>query len=148
MRRCISLTFVCLWVFPVLAQDRPSARHLDALQGTWQCVSSETKGEARPFDVVQRLKLVISGKDVTWYGDGKEYLKATIVFLDAGASPREITMQFSFPDDAKGKQAPLIYSLTGNILVTCGHIDGRRPNEFSTTSEKGSLHLDVWRKVN
>jgi uncharacterized protein (TIGR03067 family) len=148
MRGGVTLTVLCVLGWPATAQDEAPNKDLKALQGAWQLVSSETKGEPRPFEGVQRIRLVISEKKMTWSEDGKVYFEAEIVSIDSSKSPKEITFRFSYPDDTKGKNAPSIYSLTGNILITCGHMDGTRPTEFSTTSEKGAFHLDVWRKVN
>ena len=142
------LTVTCMLGLPALAQVKGADKDLKALQGTWQCVSSETEGEARSFEVVQRLQLMIAEKQMIWYDGGKVLVKAEILAIDSSKSPPELTFQFTYPDEPKDKKTPSIYSLIGNILITCGHVDGRRPTEFSSTSEKGALHLDVWRKMN
>ena len=116
-----------------------------ALQGTWQCVSSEIDGEKQPDDEVKPYTLVFDGEKMTVNKAGERVMKGSVK-LDPAQSPRHIDFKLeenpNNPDDV-GKTLPGIYELSGDELKWCFTLPDRseRPKDFKT--EAGSSRVSA-----
>jgi len=116
-----------------------------ALQGTWQCVSSEMDGEKQPDDEVKPYTLVFDGEKLTVNKAGERIMKGSVK-LDPAQSPRHIDFKLeenpNNPDDV-GKTLPGIYEVKGEELKWCFTLPDRseRPKDFKT--EAGSSRVSA-----
>ena len=119
----------------------------DKLQGTWQMVSAERKGQPMPGFETQ--KLVIEGDTLTFkQGDG--VLFEGKITLDPSKQPKTLDMELI--EDAqghhKGEVSQGIYAVEGGTLKWCNASPGEpdRPREFSTNEEKNHMLVALTRE--
>ena len=123
------------------AADEKTTSDNKALQGTWQAVSAEGNGEARPEDEAKELKVVFEGDEVFAVKPTGEEPRVKFK-LDASKKPKTIDL-ISIEGPDKGKTAAGIYSLKNGQLRVCINMFGKdttqRPKKFKTQAGDGTV---------
>jgi uncharacterized protein (TIGR03067 family) len=131
MRYVVSTIAVCCFLLATnAAQDDPSKKDLDSLQGVWQCVSIDfAKKDNPPEDFVKKVRLTFKGTTGTFtFPDRTEEFT---IKLDAAKKPKAIDLAIQTGGE-KGKTIPSIYALDGDSLKLCAPNKGgiERPTDF------------------
>jgi len=132
------------------AQDDAGKKELKKFQGTWQVVSAQDSGNPVPEEVVQNLKIVIKGKQLTLKGVEdliQKFGKITLT-IDPATTPKIIDFKIEAGSE-KGNSFEGIYELKGKQLKICSATvsGGNRPNEFKAESGSNRV-LFVLKRAN
>ncbi len=125
------------------AEEGASRREMERLQGTWQFVTWEVQGVAKPTEEVAQYTAVLKGD--LWTVSKGDKIAAQVVFrVDPTKTPK--TMDFIDINRARNMRG--IYSLEGDTLRFCDRDveKGDRPSQFATTPESG-LVMVVLRRL-
>ncbi len=115
-------------------------RELAGLQGTWELVSMEIKGNSIPVERMPGRIALIEGTTFTDRNATKIFGKGKIR-VDSSGSPKRIDAEFSEGPPA-GKTTLAIYELEKETLKACAAEPGEpRPTKFTT--KEGSGHMLV-----
>jgi uncharacterized protein (TIGR03067 family) len=127
---------------PARANDDKAERdkkELAALQGTWKLIFHEEEGkevsdDAGQLYTIEQQKITVKrGNEVVVEGDLK---------LDASANPPHLDWAYT-----SGTNELTIYIRAGNLLIQCGHRDGKtRPKEFASGTADGGAYLIVLKR--
>jgi len=137
--RVLNILVACFFTAAIAAADDKTAKDTKELQGSWQAVSLEANGEARPDDEAKELQIVFKGDEIfAVKPTGEEpHLKFK---LDPGKTPKAIDLIHIEGSD-KGKTAAGIYCLKDGRLRVCINIFGQdttqRPKQFKTQAGTG-----------
>jgi uncharacterized protein (TIGR03067 family) len=139
---------ICLLLFLGLpsafagAENDPSAKDLEAMQGDWAVIEYVVDGIKSEDDNAQSLFRTIKGNHYTVFLFDKPLGSGTIK-LDATRMPKTID---SIPDKMPGKPFLGIYEIDGNRVKVCYAPPGKdRPTELA--SKKGSEHtFMIWER--
>jgi uncharacterized protein (TIGR03067 family) len=143
----LSALLVGMFFMAAGAADDGKAGEADraALQGTWQCTSSEMDGDKQPDDEVKPYQVSVSGDKLTVTKSGSTVIKGTMTLASA-EKPRQLDLKIE--EDANnadnvGKTMVGIYELKGDDLKWCFTLPDRseRPKEFK--SEQGSSRINA-----
>jgi uncharacterized protein (TIGR03067 family) len=139
MLRLFTLTAVFVVFLRVaFAQDAAAKKELKKFQGTWQVVSSEENGKPTPDEIVQNLKIVIKGDQLTLKGVEdllQKFAKIKIV-VDPSTMPKLVDFKIEAGSE-KDNTFEGIYEFKDKQLKICtSTINGNRPSEFA--SKEGS----------
>ncbi len=129
------------WVlaFGVLVWAAGSARADDKanLQGAWLVEKGIEDGVEMPAKEREKLKVEFKGDKILLHED--KMVETDGFHLDAGKSPKAIDV---IPEKKDEKPLLGIYQLEGDILKLCfSHQGQKRPGEFASTKESGTLLL-------
>jgi uncharacterized protein (TIGR03067 family) len=116
---------------------------LKRLQGTWNILTIEVKGQKAPDDSLKTYHptMIFNGKQAI-FKSGIDTDKQMIIQLD----PTQVTKQIDFIDEKKQIEKG-IYNLDDDLLTICFASPGEsRPTEFATTPEK-SIWLIMLRRA-
>ena len=137
--RVLNILAVCLFTAAIAAADDKTANDNKGLQGSWQAVSLEANGEARPDDEAKELQIVFKGDEVFAVKPKGEdpHLKFKV---DTSQTPKTIDL-IQIQGSDKGKTAAGIYCLKDGRLQVCINIFGQdtaqRPKDFKTQPGTG-----------
>jgi uncharacterized protein (TIGR03067 family) len=118
----------------ILAQDKA----LKELEGTYKVTSLEKAGKTAPKDLVESMKVVFKGEDLT-IKVGDEEKKAKIK-VDSSKTPNTIDITPSEGPE-KGKSFPGIYKMEKGELTITFTEKGDRPKEFKVEGESMLIKL-------
>jgi uncharacterized protein (TIGR03067 family) len=132
MMRSSVLALALVSVGVASAQD-DGKKELKKLQGTWQVVSAQENGKPVPDEVVQNLKLVVKGKQLTLKGVEnliEKFGKITLT-VDPATTPKIIDFKVESGSEKDNKYEG-IYELKGGEWKICSATvsGGNRPGEF------------------
>lgn len=138
----VALTAIALCSFgAALAQDDAAKKELAKFAGAWDIVRGVENGEASSDNLVQNLKFIFKGNQLTFLGDEgimKRVEKITIK-IDPGTTPRCVDLHV-VAGSKKDLLLEGIYEWKGDELRLCiSHEPGNRPLEFD--SKAGSNRL-------
>src|SRR5262245_54085172 len=132
--RLLAMSTLVLLVGGALAQDDAAKKELAKLQGPWRVVSAEENKEAVPNEIVENLKFVIKGDELTLAGVEnivKKVAKVKLV-VDPSTTPKTIDFKIEAGSE-KGTTVEGIYELKDDELRFCAcTVGGNRPQEFAT----------------
>jgi uncharacterized protein (TIGR03067 family) len=136
MRACVLVaSSVALIITATLsAQEDAVKKELAKLEGTWSIVSAEENKEAVPADIVNELKFVFKGSELTLKGVERIINKVAKVKIkiDPGTTPKTIDFTIEAGSE-KGSVIEGIYELKGDDLKVCAQtVERNRPTEFAT----------------
>jgi len=118
-------------------------KEVAGLQGTWQCRGSESNGKDDGADGARAWTLAFGKEKAVYKRNGEAFAEGDLV-VDPEKAPKHLTL--SFP--AKGQTDVMIFLRVGDVLILCGHRDGKtRPAQFETGTEQGGAFLSVWERV-
>jgi uncharacterized protein (TIGR03067 family) len=131
---------------PLLRGGQP-AKDKEALQGTWQMVEMQYKGEAGPMEIVDSSKVVFKGDKMDLHF-GKEEPRQFTFKLDPAKTPKHIDMT-AVNGPFKGTTGLSIYRLNKDTftLVISNRPNDPRPTEFKAP-EGSILAVMTFKKVN
>lgn len=143
--RNISLFAVVLGVAFVganfaLGDDAEAAKkELKALEGNWQLKRQEGGGSLTPKLVVERLRIVIDGEEMSWYIGNPAANQTADLKVDPSQNPKTIDAEIT-SGSAKDKIMLGIYKLDKDTLEICWGKPGsdRRPTKFTTRPSVGA----------
>ncbi len=125
-------------------KDSDARKERERLAGTWQVVTMENDGARTAAADVKQLRVIFTGKKLTWDRGEKERYDATYR-LDPAASPKTIDVTFLM-GPREGKTHKGVYQLKGNELKICWSASGQeRPRDF-TAGRKSSRTLLVLKR--
>ena len=127
---------------PKAPDKAPPKDDLKSLQGEWEMVSLEQRGQQAPAT----YRLTINGdKWLVGSVNGEAGAGASITFkIDQSKTPKAIDLTAKLGGEERMDQA--IYKLEGDIFTVCRDWKAIvRPTEFKTTEEGGTLA--VWKRV-
>jgi uncharacterized protein (TIGR03067 family) len=146
------LVGICLVAAGAAAADDKGGGEADskALQGTWQCVTSEIDGEKQSDDETKCYQLVFSGDKLTVTKNGSTVLKGAVT-LDPAHTPHGIDIKLEEDTENPGnvgKTMAGIYELKGDELKWCFTLPDRseRPKEFKTESGSSQVYATLKRE--
>jgi uncharacterized protein (TIGR03067 family) len=124
----------------VRAQDEAAKKELAKFQGVWELVSGEEEGQPAAEVIIQNLKIVIKGDQLTLQGDAGLIAKAAKVTIkvDPSTTPKCIDFKVDAGSE-KGLALEGIYEWKGNEVKICVHQGNDRPLQFETKA--GSKRL-------
>ncbi len=118
-------------------------KELAGLQGTWQCKAGESNGKDDGPDA-PKLWVVTFDKGKMIYKENGKVVAEGDLEIDATTSPKQITARFH----ALNQTDVMIFFRIGDVLVLCGHRDGKtRPTRFATGVKGGGAFLTAWERV-
>lgn len=118
-------------------------KELAGLQGTWQCKAGESNGKDDGRDA-PKLWVVVFDKNKMIYKENGKVVAEGDLEIDATKSPKHITARFT----TLNQTDVMIFFRVGDVLVLCGHRDGKtRPTQFATGTEGGGAFLTAWQRV-
>jgi uncharacterized protein (TIGR03067 family) len=125
------------------AQDDAVKKEHAKMDGAWQIVSGVENGKPSSDNLVQNLKFVFKGSQLTLAGDdiiAKRVGKAAVK-IDAATTPRCIDFELTVKGGAaEDRVLEGIYEWKGDELRICiSHQAGNRPSEFE--SKEGSQRV-------
>jgi uncharacterized protein (TIGR03067 family) len=117
------------------ADDDPTMKDLDAMQGTWKVVELSEKGEKVAAKETAPVEVVILATKMTFNDDGKFREEITLT-VDAKQNPKTLDMKYTKGGNT-GKMQTAIYAIEGDTLKICINEkkNGARPTEFTSTKE-------------
>jgi uncharacterized protein (TIGR03067 family) len=131
------LAIVCVGLLPlglVQAQDDAVKKEREKFQGEWKVASSEEDGRATPDFIVDNLKVVIKGDQITLKGVEdlmKKFGKVTLT-VDPATTPKIIDFKVEAGTEKNSKYEG-IYEFKGEELKICvSVVSGSRPDDFTT----------------
>lgn len=151
----IAALLVLLWFLRPLGHGRPQSVRMPAanppvmsaaareewekFEGTWEFVSMEVEGVAKPDADFKKYTAVLKGGQWTVY-EGTNIAAQTTVGLDPATTPKSIDL---IPAPDKGQIIHGIYLLEGDKLTVCDRDEdhGERPTEFATEPDSGLVLL-------
>lgn len=126
-------------------QHVSSAQNIDneKISGTWILESAELAGKKLPQDFVSSVSLIISG---TSYSSrvGKLSDKGTLK-LSPDSKPKEMDIT-STEGQNQGKTFPAIYELSGNSLMICYDLEGKKRPEAFRSFLGNQVFLAVYKR--
>lgn len=130
-----------VWVFAlglcIFAAGRTRADEKANLQGAWLVEKGIEDGVEMPAKEREKLKVEFKGDKILLYED--KMVETDGFRLDADKSPKAIDV---IPEKKDEKPLLGIYQLEGDILKLCfSHQGQKRPGEFASTKESGTLLL-------
>lgn len=146
-----------LWIFGTaaafFAADAPKTDAAKAdmakMQGTWQMVSAEIKGNKLPAEETAKITRVIKG-DKYEVRRGEQVLNQGSMTLDPGKKPKTIDAHIEVTDeDGKKKSVKIlgIYELDGDTMKTClASPEKDRPTDF-VSKDDNEQNVFVWKRV-
>jgi uncharacterized protein (TIGR03067 family) len=124
-----------------LAQDDAAKKELARMEGTWHIVSGVEKGKPSSDYLVQNLKFVFKGSQLTFQGDEliMEKVKKIAITIDPATNPKCIDLKVE-AGTMKDLLLEGIYECKGDELKLCVSEEaGNRPLEFE--SKEGSKRV-------
>jgi uncharacterized protein (TIGR03067 family) len=113
MRHAIGLTFMAALVLPVWADDKPAVD--EKLVGTWTLIKTGLPGSPEVVPLRDTSVTLDADGKATFRVKGKaDSVKTWRV--DAGRSPREITLVSVYADGQTSQPNTFIYRLDGDML--------------------------------
>ena len=118
----------------------------ERLQGTWQIIAAESKGEKVPAKDLGELFLIFDGDSIQVQEDKKKQDRYTFR-LNPERKPKQIDFSYT-KGPKKGRTDRAIYLFQGDRLTFCIQEDETkdRPKEFNTERET-ALFLVVLERV-
>lgn len=118
---------------------------VDALKGTWTCVSGVIDGKPLPDETARQLRLVLTD-DLYTTTRGDQTLFEGKYTLEPNTSPKRIDIRSEEGENA-GKSAQGIYKIEGDTHTICYTMPGHeRPKDFASAVGSGAF-LIVWKKA-
>jgi uncharacterized protein (TIGR03067 family) len=119
----------------------------DKLQGTWQVVGGEAKGQELPEEAVKALDFTMTIKGEKYTAKSTQEDEEGTIKLDPKKDPKTIEFHIESGKD-KGKKQLGIYALDGDTLKICAAKPGskERPKEIKTTAGDDFTVLVLKRK--
>lgn len=115
-----------------------------ALQGEWSMVSGSADGQPMPAQMLNQMKRICKGNEVTTTMAGRTFFKAKIT-IDPSKTPKTIDYEM-IEGFTKGKKQLGIYELDGDTFKSCfGKPDAERPTDFSSKPGDGRT-VSVWKR--
>jgi len=115
------------------------------LVGSWSCVSAKIDGNPLADETARQLRLTLTA-DRYKTERGDQVLFDSTYTLDTNKSPAQIDM-IGTEGDLKGKIAPGILKLDGDVLTMCYVMPGKeRPTAFDSQPQSGAF-LVVWKRA-
>jgi uncharacterized protein (TIGR03067 family) len=137
LRSALYIFVACFFTAAIAAADDKTANDTKELQGSWQVVSLEGNGEARPDDEAKELQIVFKGDEIFAVKPKGEDPRSKFK-VDSSKTPKTIDLR---PVAEKDKIVAGIYSLNNGQLKLCINIFGqdttKRPTEFKTHEGDG-----------
>jgi uncharacterized protein (TIGR03067 family) len=135
-------TFVVLMlaVPAILADDEdPNEQELKKLEGDWQVVRQEERGNLTPKPIIQNLRIVIEGNEMAWYIGNPASNQTADIKVDVKAKPWNIDAEVT-KGSAISKKMLGIYKLDKDTLEICWGETGseKRPKKFTTRPGVGA----------
>jgi uncharacterized protein (TIGR03067 family) len=130
-----------------VARPVPTPAGLEELKqfhGTWEFVSLEVSGDAKPDSDFKKYKVVF--EDDQWLvWEGTNLAAKTSIVLDPSATPKTLD---AFPPPGKGEPIHGIYRFAGDQLIICdrGESAGERPTDFTSEPNSGAV-LIVYKRL-
>lgn len=108
------------------------------LIGMWTCTSAVIDGRPVAEETVQQLRLTLTA-DRYKSERGDQVLFDSTYSVDFSKKPPQIDM-IGTEGELKGKSAPGIFQLDGNVLTLCYVMPGgARPTAFESQAQSGTL---------
>jgi RNA polymerase sigma factor (sigma-70 family) len=127
------------------ARARKATRVEEArpLEGTWQAVALELRGQPGPKEVVKGMKVVFTGDQMSTYRTGK-LIGTNAFWLQPGKRPAVMLLKAA-KGQGEGRTFQAIYELKGDRLRVCLNLDpdGPPPAEFRTGSGPGGSGAEL-----
>jgi uncharacterized protein (TIGR03067 family) len=120
--------------------DQSFKKELKLLEGNWKCTRVELSGRVLPEAIVKGERYVIEEKRLqTYWGETNKGGGATILKIDAKASPKTIDIEYTSGSN-RGKTLLGIYKLDkDNFEVAWGEPGAKkRPTKFTSKPGVGS----------
>jgi uncharacterized protein (TIGR03067 family) len=130
------------------AQKKEAGGDHEKIQGTWEVISFEQRGEKDSAEDIKGLQAQIT-KDKIAFTRGGKPAGASTYKLDPTRKPRWITFTPIKGDDKRRLPAMGIYELTGDSLKLCfapGDGDDQRPTAFETKRDSNHHVLMVLKR--
>ena len=125
------------------ADDKPAAKQVKPLDGTWQLVEGELGGNKFPPAVAKAIKLTITGDKYMVTAESKD--EGTVKYFP-DTSPKAIEVTGTSGPN-KGKTFPAIYKVDADTLTVCYDLSGKaRPTEFKSKPDT-QLFLAKYKRV-
>jgi uncharacterized protein (TIGR03067 family) len=114
-------------------------KEFKALEGNWQLTRQEERGSLTPKPVVARLRIVIEGKQMSWYIGNPASNQDADLTIDPTADPKTIDAEIT-KGSAKDKKMLGIYKVDKDTLEICWGEPGsdKRPKKFTSRPGVGS----------
>lgn len=147
--RAMSLTLAAFVLLAaggaLLGGGEAGEKDLKKIQGTWQFISQEMDGKARPKEDVAKLKITFTGDKWSVREDGK-VVQAGTHKLDPSKKPAQVDAKVTEGED-KGSTMLGIYELKGNTLKVCFDPAGKeRPTSLSAKAGQFSAVVEREKK--
>jgi len=144
MRKVSAIVCIGLFLAPgvVYAQDNAVKKESEKFQGTWRLVSSEEDAQPTADFIVENLKIVIKGNQVSLKDVEaivKQFGKVTIT-IDPSTNPKIIDFKIVAGTE-KDKTFEGIYEMKDDRLKICvsNRSGGNRPDDFKTAAGSNRL---------
>jgi uncharacterized protein (TIGR03067 family) len=113
--------------------------------GSWNCASATIDGRPLGEETVKQLRLTLTA-DRYKSQRGDQVLFDSTYTLDTSKTPATIDM-IGTEGELKGKSAPGIVKLDGDVLTMCYVMPGKeRPTAFDSQPQSGAF-LVVWKRA-
>jgi len=113
--------------------------------GSWTCTSATIDGRPLADDTVKQLRLTLTA-DRYKSERGDQVLFDSTYTIDSKKNPATIDM-IGTEGELKGKSAPGILKLDGDLLTMCYVMPGKeRPTAFESQPQSGAF-LVVWKRA-
>ena len=123
-------------------QNDSFKKELKALEGNWRCTRVELAGRLLPPAIVKGERYIIEDDKLqTYWGDTGKGGAATILKIDAKASPKTIDIEYTSGGN-RGKTQLGIFKLDKDTLEVAWAEPGakKRPTKFTSGPGVGSAH--------
>jgi uncharacterized protein (TIGR03067 family) len=135
--------FVCFLLATTLVAAEPVT--VKQIIGSWKCVSATIDGRPLAGDTVGQLRLTMTA-DRYKTERGDQVLFDSTYTIDPAKSPAQIDM-VGTEGELKGKAAPGIFKLDGDVLTICYVMPGKeRPKTFESEPQSG-VFLVTWKRA-
>jgi uncharacterized protein (TIGR03067 family) len=123
----------------LMAADDQADKDKKALQGTWQVISFENRGEAVPEEMAKKMKVVFKDDTMTLSADNRGRTETGKFKLDPSKKPKALDVT---PLEKGNVTALFIYEIDGDTLKLCWNKPGgERPKEFAGKDKAGYMVL-------
>jgi uncharacterized protein (TIGR03067 family) len=114
-------------------------KELKQLEGNWQLARQETRGSLTPKPIVERLRIVIEGNEISWYIGNPAANQTADLKVDPKQAPKTIEAEIT-SGSAKDKIMLGIYKLEKDTLEICWGEPGsdKLPKKFTSRPGVGS----------
>jgi len=144
MMQRFTTTLALFLILPIFeASISAQEKDPEKISGTWILESAELAGKKLPQDFVSSVSLIISG---TSYSSrvGKLSDKGTLK-LSPDSKPKEMDIT-STEGQNQGKTFPAIYELSGNSLMICYDLEGKKRPEAFRSFLGNQVFLAVYKR--